>query len=160
MDGLILIHLMFGTVFSVLSTWGYRTCYYKNEGYRGIKHFGGFGTHMRLLLSLAISVLALWFWKVGIMPGSLPTATELDEKNPVECNQLHTFFFSNLNARGGIRYFYIVITSIFSAYFGIMTLVSVTGPVTRILKMKFLARYKLFRTSSRLKYATGFSYGQ
>lgn len=75
MDGLMLIHLMSGTVFSVLTIWGYRTCVYRDEGPRGIRNFGGFGTHLRLLLCMAVSVLGLWFWYFGVV-GALLRPTQ------------------------------------------------------------------------------------
>ena len=160
MDGLILMHLMGGSVFSVVSIWGYRTCLYLKQGPTAIRNFGGFSTHMHLLLSLAVSIVGLWFWHTGVVTTSLPTSTDLDEQNPPECNDLETFFFARLNAREGIRTFFIVICIGCCIYFGTMTLVSFIGPATRIFKMSFLAKYGFYQTSSRLKYATGFSYGQ
>ncbi len=38
LDCVILMHLSGGTVFSVLSLWGYRTCHYEAEGPKGIRH--------------------------------------------------------------------------------------------------------------------------
>jgi hypothetical protein len=65
-DGLILMHLSGGTIFGILSIWGYRTSLYTLEGPKAIKHFGGFGTHFRLLVTLAISIFGLWFWMFGV----------------------------------------------------------------------------------------------
>jgi hypothetical protein len=159
MDGLMLMHLSGGSVFSVLSIWGYRTCVYRNDGPQAIERFGGFGTHLRLLLCTAVSVVGLWYWYFGIM-GMLPTVTDLDPTNNPTCNDLHTWFFARFDARGGIRIYYIVVCILCTIYFGIMSLVSVIGPWARICKIRWLARYKFFRTSSRLKFATGFNYFQ
>jgi len=41
-----------------------------------------------------------------------------------------------------------------------MNLVAAVGPWTRLCKMRWLAKHKFFRTSSRLKFATGFNYFQ
>jgi hypothetical protein len=92
------------------------------------------------------------FWIYGVT-GSLSIGTGA-------CRETYTFFFAKLRANGGIRVWYIILFSVCTAWFGIMTLVSIIGPVTRLVKMKWLAKYKFFRTSTRLKYATGFTYGQ
>lgn len=159
MDGLILMHLCGGSVFSVISIWGYRTCVYREDGPRAIRNFGGFGTHLRVFLCMAVSVVGIWYWYLGIM-GSVPSVTDLDSTNNPECNDLHTFFFAKLDARGGIRIYYIFICIACTVYFGIMTAVSIIGPWTRICKIHWLAKYRFFRTTSRLKYATGFTYLQ
>jgi hypothetical protein len=159
MDGLMLMHLSGGSLFSVLTIWGYRTCLYRNEGPKAVSRFGGFGTHMRLLLSLAVSIVGLWFWYAGIMR-KLPEPTNLDTSfNPV-CDDLHTFFFTELNARGGIRIYYIFICVGCTVYFGIMALASIITPITRVWKIEWLFRSKFYRTTSRLKYATGLNYYQ
>jgi hypothetical protein len=164
MDGIILIHLSGGSLFSCISIWGYRTVLYANEGPKAISNFGGFGTHLRLLLCSAVSFYGFWFWYFGLVD-MLPKPSEMalesqDTSNPPECDDIQTFFFSRFDAAGGIRVFYIVTWIAFLIYFGVMTLVSVIGPVTRICKMTFLARCRFFKTSSRLKYATGFNYRQ
>jgi hypothetical protein len=63
LDSLMLMHLSGGTIFSVISIWGYRTCLYRDLGpTKGIANFGGFGTHLRLLLCLAVSTYGTWYW--------------------------------------------------------------------------------------------------
>ena len=152
LDALMLMHLSGGTVFSVISIWGYRTCVYRNEGPRGIRNFGGFGTHLRLLLCMAVSCYGFWFWYYGIM-GSLETG-------PDNCAQVYTFLFAKLRADGGIRIYYIFICISCMIYFGIMTAVSIVGPLSRICKITWLAKYRFYRTTSRLKFATGLEYKQ
>jgi hypothetical protein len=155
LDGLILMHLAGGAVFSVMSLWGYRTCYYINQGPRGIANFGGWGTHLRLLLCMTVSGYGLWYWYYGVN-GSLYSGPAGDP----DCGQQYTFFFAKLPVDGGIRYWYIFVCSCCTAYFAVMTVASFLGPITRLMKMRWLAKYKFFHYSSRLKYATGFTYGQ
>jgi hypothetical protein len=151
-DGLMLMHLSLGTVFSSNSVWGYRTCIYKNEGQPGIRYFGGFGTHLRLLLSAAVSVYGFWFWYDGVA-GSLLTGEP-------PCDMVYTFFFGKLHVNSGLRTAYLVLFMACIVFFGVMALTSILGPLMRISKMRFLIKYHYFRTSSRLRYATGLSYGQ
>lgn len=152
-DGLMLVHLCTGTIFSSNSIWGYRTCVYKNEGHAGIRNFGGFGTHLRLLLNMAVSVYAFWFWMYGVT-GSLQTGPT------PPCNEVWTFLFTKLRVNSGIRIAYLVLFIGCMIYYGIMVLAAVLGPVMRICKAQFLIRFRFFRTSSRLRYATGLTYGQ
>jgi hypothetical protein len=151
-DGLMLMHLSFGTVFSSNSVWGYRTCVYKNEGHAGIRNFGGFGTHLRLLLNMAVSVYGFWFWMYGVR-GSLLTG-------PAPCDMVWTFFFAKLRVNSGIRIAYLILFIACMIYYGIMVVTGFLGPIMRICKMQFLIRYRFFRTSSRLRYATGLTYRQ
>ncbi|KAK4942750.1 hypothetical protein LTR10_017510 [Elasticomyces elasticus] len=58
-DVLVINQLCMGFVFSVMSLWGYRTMYYRTEGPGGRKHFGGIGTHYRLVLLGMISSYAV-----------------------------------------------------------------------------------------------------
>lgn len=152
LDGLILMHLSGGTLFSVMSIWGYRTCFYSLQGPKGISNFGGFGTHMRLLLCTTVSTYGLWFWYFGVH-GSL-------NKGIGACATTYTFFFGKLDVEGGIRIYYIIVCIGCTFYFGMMTLVGLLGPIMRLMKMRWLLKYKFFHYSSRLKYATGFNYGQ
>jgi hypothetical protein len=150
-DGLILMHLSGGTIFGVLSVWGYRTVRYSEEGPKAIRHFGGFGTHARLVVSLGVSVYGLWFWTWGVMGG-------LDPPGTGECAKLSTFFFGKWSATGGIRYFYIVICYGCILYFGTMLLASSLAGYARVDKMVRLARSKRWADTSKLRYATGFKY--
>ncbi|KYG41180.1 hypothetical protein M433DRAFT_116039, partial [Acidomyces richmondensis BFW] len=52
-DGLILMQLCAG----------YLSCIYNGLG---IRHFGGLGTHFRILIVFAISTYGIWFWTKGI----------------------------------------------------------------------------------------------
>ncbi|OCT50383.1 hypothetical protein CLCR_07054 [Cladophialophora carrionii] len=150
LDCVILMHLSGGTVFSVLSLWGYRTCHYLGEGHKGIRHFGGFGTHLRLLLSMAVAVYGLWFWIIGIEPDT--TGVNVDAG---PCKTVYTFMFAKVRADGGIRIFYIAICVGCVTYFGIMLLASTLALYARLAKAANLAKQGKWRTSTRLHYATG-----
>ncbi len=123
-DGLILMHLSSGYIFGCLSFWGYRTTHYQTEGPMGIRHFGRFGTHCRLLLALAISGYGVWFWIEGVKDGlTIPVSPDYPNNPiPCQCYPLHTFFFAKLRVYGGIRYFYILMSTSTSAYFACMLL--------------------------------------
>jgi hypothetical protein len=159
-DGLILMHLSAGTIFGVLSTWGYRTSQYVEEGPKAIRHFGGFGTHARLIVQLAVSIFGLWFWLFGVT-GALGPMGPNDGSNPPnapECGELYTFMFAKVRATGGIRILYIIICVGCVVYFGIMLLASILAGYSRVRKMVELARGGRWANTSRLRYATGFNY--
>ena len=124
-DGLILMHLSSGYIFGCLSFWGYRTRHYQKEGPMGIRHFGRFGTHCRLALAIAISTYGIWFWTKGIDDGlSIPIDTNVYPNQLVSCQcyPLVTFFFAKVRVYGGIRYFYILMSTGTTAYFACMLL--------------------------------------
>jgi hypothetical protein len=122
-DGLILMHLSSGYLFGCLSFWGYRTRHYQNEGPMGIRHFGRFGTHSRLLLATAISGYGVWFWIEGVKDGlSVPIDPDTNQYIPCQCYPLHTFFFAKLRVYGGIRYFYILMSISTTLYYSLMLL--------------------------------------
>jgi hypothetical protein len=159
-DGLILMHLSGGTIFGVLSIWGYRTVQYTEEGPRAIRHFGGFGTHARLIVSLAVSVFGLWFWMFGVTGGLDPMGPNdgMQPPNSPECGTLYTFMFGKVRADGGIRIFYIIVCICCIIYFGVMLLVSTLAGYSRVRTMIQLAQSKRWADSSRLRFATGFNY--
>lgn len=150
LDCVILMHLSSGTVFSVLSLWGYRTRYYLEEGSKGIRHFGGFGTHLRLLLSLAVFVYGLWFWTYGIEPDT--TSVNVDTG---PCKTVWTFMFAKVSADGGVRIFYIIVCIASTIYFGTMLLASPLALYARLEKVMKLAQNGKWQTTTRLYYATG-----
>ncbi|MCJ1398165.1 hypothetical protein MMC11_001362 [Xylographa trunciseda] len=122
-DGLILMHLSSGYLFGCLSFWGYRTRHYHHEGPMGIRHFGRFGTHCRLILAFGISAYGIWFWTDGVADGlQIPISPNTGDLISCQCYPLQTFFFDRLRVYGGIRYFYIVMTICSTAYYGLMML--------------------------------------
>lgn len=150
LDCVILMHLSSGTVFSVLSLWGYRTRHYLDEGPQGIRHFGGFGTHLRLLLSLAVFIYGVWFWMYGVQPDT--TSINVDTG---PCKKVWTFMFAKVSADGGVRIFYLIICIGCTVYFGIMLLASPLALYAWLEKMVNMAKQGKWRTTTRLHYATG-----
>jgi hypothetical protein len=155
-DGLILAHLSSGYVFGILSIWGYRTCHYAEEGPRAIRRYGGFGTHLRLFITLAICIWGLWFWVAGVS-GTLDAMGPANE-NSLECGTLYTgFMLLKVGVDGGVRVLYIAGYSCCVLYFSIMFLTSTVAGYARISKVLKLARSKQWTHTSRLRYATGFN---
>ena len=114
-DSLILIQLAMGTVFGVTSIWGFRTRYYKQrhpESEDGMMHFGGWGTHCRLLLCTIISIYALWFWTYSVAHPQ-PTCFLRED-----CDGLRTFLFTSLPLYGWTRYTHMVMAIGAVVYFG------------------------------------------
>ncbi|KAF6815161.1 hypothetical protein CMUS01_12489 [Colletotrichum musicola] len=162
-DGLVLMHLCGGTIFGILSVWGYRTRLYTDLGPRAVGYFGSYGTHIRMVLSLAVSCYGLWFWIYGVQGGllALGPGDGMTPPNPPECATLYTFLFTKVPATGGIRYYYIVVCASCIAYFGAMLLVSCLSgwfAVERLLGSlsRRWARSAHSSVVSRPVYATGF----
>ena len=122
-DGLVLMHLSSGYLFGCFSCWGYRTRHYHHEGPTGIRHFGRFGTHCRLLLAVAISAYGIWFWTDGVSDGlQIPLSPNTGKLVPCQCFPIETFFFAKLRVYGGIRYFYIMTSIGSTLYYAFMIL--------------------------------------
>lgn len=141
-DGLVVLHLSSGFLFSCLSVWGYRTMHYQKEGVDGIAYYGGVGTHCRLMLVTAISMYGAWFWWEGVDDG-LRIATD------PQCSPLYTWFLGKWPISGGIHIFYIIVTIGCSIYYGTMCLVAMVTIV-----------YKLFASGhedwkKKFKFETG-----
>ena len=66
-DNLILVQLSLGYIFGVMTLWGNRSRFYKKRNSERAPHFGGWGTHSRLLLCLCASCYSVWFWSVAVM---------------------------------------------------------------------------------------------
>ena len=159
-DGLVLMHLCGGTVFGVLSIWGYRTRLYNDHGPRAVRMFGGFGTHLRLAVSLGVSVYGMWFWLHGVNNSLVALGSELDEaepKNPEECLVTYTFFFAKVRADSGIRFYYTVVCACCALWFGIMFIVSTIAGLASFDKISSLVDFYNWGTLNRARYATGFS---
>lgn len=128
-DVLVIHQLCMGFVFSVMSLWGYRTMYYRTEGPGGRKHFGGIGTHYRLVLLGMISAYAVWFWIEGVQDG-LP---ECDRRK--DCGGLQTFFFVPMKA-GELpaRSISLVLSIGLVVYYGISSLAALAGGLAYLLR--------------------------
>lgn len=159
-DGLTLMHLCGGTVFGVLSLWGYRSRLYVDQGLHAVRNFGGFGTHLRLATSLGVSIYGLWFWVYGVSESLIVLGSDRDiaeGPNPPECETLYTFFFAKLKATGGIRYYYTVVCALCCLWFGVMFIVSVIAGVASFSKIRSLSEFFSWGSGNRGKYATGFT---
>ncbi|TDZ35532.1 hypothetical protein C8035_v009179 [Colletotrichum spinosum] len=161
-DGLVLMHLSGGFLFGTLSIWGYRTRAYADKGSAGVRHFGGFGTHARLLVSVMIAAYGLWYWVWGIfvLPkmGSDEEREHGDVDNSDECQDLRTFMFANVRAEERVRVFYIVVCIGCVAYYGVMLLASSIAGWVRARTMYTLYEAESWTTSSRLLFTTGLTH--
>ena len=153
LDALIMFHLGLGTILGVLSTWGYRSCYYTTEGPSATRHFGGFGTHLRLLLACAVCCFGVWFWIHGITPEDREMVHDVGP-----CGTVYTFMFGKVDAAKSIRYFYIIASVFWVVYFGIQILFSPLAGLIRAQRMVKLARRERYQTTHRLHIATGYKY--
>ncbi|KAK3353885.1 hypothetical protein B0T25DRAFT_222198 [Lasiosphaeria hispida] len=159
-DGLILMHLCGGTVFGVVTLWGYRTRLYRNHGPRAVRMFGGFGTHIRLIVSLGVSIFGLWFWLYGVT-GSLRAMGPddgTDPPNSADCGVLYTFFFAKVRADSGVRFYYVIVCLSCILWFGTMLLVSSLAALASFDRIKSLVEYSKWTSLNRVKYATGFTH--
>jgi hypothetical protein len=159
-DGLILLHLSQGTIVSVLSLWGYRSVQYSKEGVTAIQHYGGFGTHCRLFLTLAIQCYSLWFWLFGVTGKLSPMGPEDQPPNDPACGTLYTFMFAKVPALGGIRTWYIIVNICAIVVYGSMAISSTFAGYNRTAKLVRLVKSSAYATSTRLRFATGFTVGE
>lgn len=157
MDGMIMMLLCGGTVWSVLSLWGYRTCVYRKEGHNAIRRFGGFGTHLRVLLAGGVSWYAIWFWVVGVK--GLPRGLDQFGEVPPTCNKTEvTAFGTTLTGIASTFAFSTTIVSV--AYSALVTLAAPIAALTRAKKMWKFLRAKQYASTTRLRFATGASQRQ
>jgi len=124
-DGLMVMQLSSGFLFSSMSIWGYRTAHYERHGTAYIQNFGGFGTHVRLALTTAISVYAAWFWAEGVEDG-------LKIAEDPQCRDVKTWFFHGFPISGGIHIVYIVMTVGTAIFYGIMCIAAVLAFVSNL----------------------------
>ena len=159
LDGLILMQICAGGMFSSLSIWGYRTKRYVEEGPTAIRWFGGFGTHARLLICTVISFYGLWFWVFGVTGSLDPMSPHDDPPNPEECSELFTFMFVKLAVDGPIRIFYIAFWSFWTLYYSTMLLAALfLGGYAKTATVVSLVRYRDWAGAARLRFSTGFKY--
>jgi hypothetical protein len=135
-DGLIVMHLSSGFLFSCLSIWGYRTLYYQQEGANAIRYFGGLGTHIRLALITAISVYGTWFWWEGARDGLLVADTE-------ECRVVYTWLFHPWKLGSGIDIYYIIMSLGCAIYFGIMCFIAFLTFVLKVYRRGLVKRMRM-----------------
>lgn len=155
LDCLIMIHLGTGSIFGVISIWGYRTCAYSIEGPIATRHFGGFGTHFRLVLSASICAFSVWFWYAAVKPNTTYLTNDVGP-----CATLHTFMFADVRADGGVRIFYIMASIIATIYFCAQVLVATLSGYIRVARLLTMSKLERFRTASRLRCSVGLNYKQ
>lgn len=143
-DGLIVLHLSSGFLFSCFSIWGYRTLYYQDGAAKNVRGFGGIGTHCRLALIVAISIYGSWFWYKGV-ENDLITAQD------PQCEQVYTWLFGKWAINGGIRKFYIICTIGTSIYYSTMCLVAAAAIVSSLWRSGWT------KWKDELKFRTGFN---
>ncbi|KAF1991724.1 hypothetical protein K402DRAFT_322668, partial [Aulographum hederae CBS 113979] len=103
----VLLHLCFGFLFSILSIWGHRTAI-AGVNQKKIR-FPLMGSFFRLTLATALSAFGLWFWFKG---------NDLSRR-PLECAD-YTFFFSRVDLGSGVRYFFELQSSIILCVYAVL----------------------------------------
>lgn len=151
-DAFILLQLCAGTIWSVLSIWGYRTCVYRKEGADGIKRFGGFGTHLRIMLGAAVAGYSIWFWTVGVRGIARGGIDPYSAGVPSACTEVSVF---HVPIAGPVRHAILGIGITSVVYTILLTLVAPLAAVTRLKKLVSYVRSGQYASSSRLRYATG-----
>jgi hypothetical protein len=91
----VLLHLSFGFLFSILSIWGHRTGT-ADLGEKKKIRFPLIGSFFRLTLAIAVSAYGLWFWFTG---------RNLHQRSSPQCAD-YTFLFAKVDVAGGVRYFF------------------------------------------------------
>ncbi|KAK5118432.1 hypothetical protein LTR62_002946 [Meristemomyces frigidus] len=115
-DANILLQLSSGFVFGVMTIWGRRTAFYRKG------HFGGWGTHSRLLLCTTISAYSLWFWIGGVVD------PDPDCFLRTECDGLRWFIFANVRMDDPVvRTIAIVLSAAACLYYGAMFLAALAA---------------------------------
>ncbi|KAF2432371.1 hypothetical protein EJ08DRAFT_130734 [Tothia fuscella] len=104
---IVLLHLSFGFLFSILSIWGHRVSLEKLDGKK--IRFPLIGSFFRLTLATAVSAYALWFW----------FSDSRLHGGPASCADF-TFFFAKLDIAANIRTFFEIQTSLVLATFAIL----------------------------------------
>lgn len=151
-DAFIMLQLCAGTIWSVLSIWGYRTCVYRKEGLDAIRRFGGFGTHLRLLLAAGVSWYSIWFWTTGLK--GYPQGLYEFGKQPPDPSCANIVAF-NLPIAGPVKGVTLGIGVASCVYNVLLTAAAPLAAITRIRKMVSFLRAGQFASSTRLRYATG-----
>jgi len=130
---------------------------YRKEGLHGIRHFGGFGTHLRLLLGGAVGWYSLWFWVDGIQdpPDGLEPFGTMPESQP--CSLTSVKIFNRPVQNPEVRYIALGVSSTWMIYSVLICLAAPLAGVTRIMKMVLLMRGGQYANTTRLRYATGAS---
>ena len=113
-DGLILIQMSFGFIFTVMTLWGYRTSVYRREGAKGALRFGGKGTSLRLVLLTGLCTFNLWFLNDGMKQAAC--------NRRLACNGIRVWAFVDVSLTSTGRMIYNVLGGIFCTLYFIMLL--------------------------------------
>lgn len=105
----VLLHLCFGFLFSILSIWGHRTGSQLARG--GKIRFPLIGSFFRLVLVTAVSAFGLWFWFHG---------SQLHRRS-LDCSD-YTFLFTKLDVAGPVNLFFKVQSCLILAAYVILFL--------------------------------------
>jgi hypothetical protein len=105
----VLLHLSFGFLFSILSIWGHRTGN-TDLGEKKKIRFPLIGSFFRLTLATAVSAYGLWFWFTG---------RDLHQHSSSRCVD-YTFLFAKVDVAGGVRYFFELQSSIVLAGYSLL----------------------------------------
>lgn len=145
-DALILLQLCFGYLLSVMSLWGYRTRVYADDKPRNRQHFGGWGTHFRLLLMCAICAYGIWFWSWG-MPLYLPRCNLRQQ-----CGGLKIWILVACEvANPGIQLLFLAFSSICEAFYFSMILIAAAATLKFLWKIPCGKRTGCARFEWRLR---------
>ena len=120
----VLLHLCFGFVSSILSIWGYRTTTPSHEAVR----FPLLGSFARLTLTATICTYGLWFWFVGVdntISDSCPT---------------YTFLFGRLDVEGPVKHYFQASTIVFCIVYWFLF-------VKEFLMINFFFLFSLLKTA-------------
>ncbi|KIX96937.1 uncharacterized protein Z520_07051 [Fonsecaea multimorphosa CBS 102226] len=125
-DVLVIHQLCVGFLFSIMSLWGYRTMYYKTEGPGGRRHFGGFGTHFRLVLMSMITLYGVWFWAKGI-----DVLSPCDRREA--CGGLQTYFFVSMRVESWVtRGVNLAMAIVAALYYAVMAIVAAIAGIVYV----------------------------
>ncbi|EXJ70502.1 uncharacterized protein A1O5_06571 [Cladophialophora psammophila CBS 110553] len=127
-DVLVIHQMCVGFLFSIMSLWGYRTMYYKTEGPGGRRHFGGFGTHFRLILMSMITLYGVWFWAKGI-----DVLSPCDRRTA--CGGLQLSFFGPLRVESWVtRGINLAMAIVAALYYAVMAIVAGIAGVVYVMR--------------------------
>ena len=123
----VILHLCFGFISSILSIWGYRTSTRSHKRVR----FPLLGSFARLTLTTAICAYALFFWFVGV--------DDVDDETPESC-PTYTFLFGRLDTAGPVKHYFQTSTIVFCIVYWFLF-------VKEFLMIYFFAFFTMLKTA-------------
>lgn len=129
---LIFLHLCYGSIFSILSIWGYRI----RSQAEGTIRFPVAGSAFRLILISAISIYSVWCWFSGI------------KRAAIDGCSTYTFIFYRLNVGPRVEAFFqtqsVVIVAIFAGLSIFEVMVLMWHLVVTVLKSRIKAEIVIY----------------